>query len=90
MRRIFLLVAGILVRRRSLGVAVLARKLDIQVKYRYFIVKYWYFPLWYSHCFGHSSGRGARIKILREFSYAYGNLSAYSRLGVLRSQGMKS
>jgi hypothetical protein len=41
--------------------------------------------LWCSLCFGHSSERGARIKILKEISY--GNLSAKNRLGVFRKPG---
>jgi hypothetical protein len=45
------------------------QKLYIQIKYRYFMAKNWYFPLWCSVCFGHRSGRGARINILRELSY---------------------
>jgi hypothetical protein len=77
--RIFLPEAGILVRLRSLGVAVLIRENVHPGKMPVFMVmvKYRYFPLWCSLCFGHSSGRGARIKILRELFY--GNLSAYHK-----------
>ena len=51
------------------------------------LVKHRCSPLWFSRCFGHvivtrSSGRGARIKNLREISY--GNLSQIGRLSLIR------
>ena len=57
----------VLVRVRSLGATILRGKTPC-------------FSLWCSLCFGHSSGRGARIKTLRGTSYytmlcSYGNLS---------------
>jgi hypothetical protein len=44
-----------------------------------------HFPLRCSRYFGNSSGRGARIKNLRNLSY--GSLSAQNRLGVSRKPG---
>ena len=66
--RIFLPETGGLIRRRSLGVAVLTREKcasGYNAQCRCFMVKYRYFPLRCSLCFGHtyhSSGRGSSDK----------------------------
>jgi hypothetical protein len=84
-RRIFWPKAGILVRCRSLGIKIQVRGRVRSGRYK---AKHRYFTSFCWNCFGNSSGRGARIKILKELSY--GNKARRTDWTCLGSQGTKS